>query len=143
MKVSQSPYKEYKSNQVSSADPKALIIMLYDGAIRFLTEAKGYLNSFKTYDKANERILRAQDIITELMLSLDMKRGGEIADNLLNLYSYMKKSLLEANMNKQEKPIAEVIKILSELKEAWENMDEKKPESDEKTEPARGFAAQG
>lgn len=145
MKVSQNPYQQYKSNQVNTADPKTLIIMLYDGAIRFLSEAKDALNSYKTYDVANEKILRAQDIITELMLSLDMDKGGEIADNLMNLYSYMKKNLLEANMNKKEKPIIDTLKILSELKEAWEKMDEVKSggEAPEKNSSGKGFAAQG
>lgn len=145
MKVSQNPYQQYKSNQVNTADPKTLIIMLYDGAIRFLKEGKEALNSYKTYDTANEKILRAQDIITELMLSLDMDKGGEIADNLMNLYSYMKKSLLEANMNKNEKPINEVLKILNELKEAWEQIDEKNQEAElpSKEKNGKGFAAQG
>lgn len=153
MRPSVNPYQEYQSNQVSTADPKQLIIMLYDGAIRFLEESLKYIDDFKTYDKANTNILRAQDIIAELMVSLDMDKGGEIADNLFNLYAYMKKELLNANIEKKNQPIKTVIKLMRELKGAWEEMDPSKasnnkaaPKPNAATQAAseyRGFAAQG
>ncbi|MDH4199795.1 MAG: flagellar export chaperone FliS [Spirochaetia bacterium] len=116
-------YEEYQVNQVETADPKQLVVMLYEGAIRFLEEALLNVDNFKKYDLVNTKILRAQDIITELMVSLDMDRGGEIADNLLSLYVYMKKELLEANMKKDRAMIERVLKMLRDLNVAWQKMD--------------------
>ena len=137
-------HNEYRSNHVETADPKQLIIMLYDGALRFLDKALGTIEDYKQYDEANRNILRAQDIITELMVSLDMDRGGEIANNLMSLYSFMKKELLEANVNKEKKGVQQVIKMLTELKEAWEQM-EATPRVPAQSSPSKsaGFVAQG
>ena len=79
MRQSLNPYMEYQSNQVNTADQKQLVIMLYDGAVKFLNESIGFLNDYKTYDQANAKIVRVQEIISELMISLDMEKGGEIA----------------------------------------------------------------
>jgi flagellar protein FliS len=114
---------EYQANQVETADPRQLVIMLYDGAIRFLDKALINIQNFKKYDEVNQNILRAQDIITELMVSLDMEKGGEIANNLMSLYSFMKKEILNANIQKEGAGIRSVIKMLKELKSAWEQMD--------------------
>ncbi len=129
MHKSLDPYQEYENNAVNIAEPKKLILMLYSSAIDFLNKAVTFINDYKSYDKANENILKAQDIITELILALDMEKGGEIATNLFSLYTYMKKELLTANMTKSEKPIQAVLKYLSNLKEAWENVksDTKQP----------------
>ena len=146
------PYKEYENNAVNTADPKKLIVMLYSGAIDFLTESLIYIDDYKSYDKANEKLLKAQDIITELILCLDMEKGGEIAQNLLSLYTYMKKELFTGNMNKDPKPIESVIKYLKELYEAWVTMDgsqqsaSKKPSAANKNQPSQnagGFVASG
>ena len=98
--------KEYQANSVGTADQKQLIVMLYEGAIRFIQTAETNMASFKTYDKANANILRAQDILTELMVSLNIEQGGEIAQNLFNLYAYAKTQLLEANVQKKADTIA-------------------------------------
>lgn len=141
MRQSLNPYIEYQSNQVNTADQRQLVIMLYDGAIKFLHESIGYLESFKTYDKANEKIIRVQEILSELMLSLDMEQGGEIANNLFNLYAFMKQQLLDANIKKESQPIKQVIKMLEGLSDAWKNMKpEAKPDSDNL---GKGFALRG
>lgn len=131
MRPGVNPYLEYQNNLVNTADPKQLIVMLYDGAIRFLEASASYMGNFRTYDKANNNMLRAQDIITELMVSLDMERGGEIAKNLLSLYIFMKKELLEANMKKSPEKVYGVIKLLKELKSAWEEIDTSKIKNSE------------
>ncbi len=123
MRPSLNPYQEYQSNQINTADPKQLIVMLYDGAIRFLDTAAGYMGDFRTYDKANNNLLRAQDILTELMVSLDMEKGGEIARNLLSLYIFMKKQLLEANMKKSAAEVKQISAMLKDLRDAWEQAD--------------------
>lgn len=116
--------KEYQANSVGTADQKQLIIMLYEGVLRFVNAAEAGMSSFKTYDKANTNILRAQDIFTELMVSLNIEQGGEIAQNLMNLYAYCKSQLLEANLQKKTEYLKPVKKVVSELLEAWKQIEQ-------------------
>ncbi len=90
---------QYKETQVATANQGKLIVMLYDGAIKFLNIAIENMEP-KTYDIANNNILKAADIVTELLVSLNMDEGGEVSQNLFNLYMYFKKRLLEANIQK-------------------------------------------
>ena len=113
----------YKNTEISTANQKKLIIMLYDGAMRFLQIAENNMEP-RTYDVANENILKAQDIITELILALDMKRGKEIAANLFHIYAFFKKRLIEGNIAKDAKIVKEVSKMLKELRDAWEKTEE-------------------
>ena len=139
MKAAVNPYQQYKNNQVDTADPKQLIIMLYDGAIRFLETASARISDFHHYSEVNEKILKAQDIITELMLALNMDEGGEIAGNLFNLYAYMKKELIEGNIKKNKAHIDSVVTLLKELKVAWEKVD---PSTQDKASPTNATAPQ-
>ena len=82
------PYNQYKQTQITTANQGKLIVMLYDGAIKFLNIALDNMSP-KTYDVVNNNIIKAQDIITELLLSLNMDEGGEISQNLFNLYMYL------------------------------------------------------
>lgn len=94
--------------------------MLYDACIKNLTEAEEAMaSSNKELEKGSNSLLKAQDIITELMASLDFERGGEIASSLFNLYNYFLGLLSDANIRKEIKPILEVRKHLVELREAW------------------------
>jgi flagellar protein FliS len=143
-------YEEYQVNQVETADPKQLVIMLYEGAIRFLEEALSQIENYKKYDIVNAKILRAQDIITELMVSLDMDRGGEIAENLLSLYVFMKKELLEANIKKERAGIEQVIKMFKDLLDAWKQLDARPaalksliPDEEKAEARKSGFVARG
>jgi len=131
MKASANPYLQYKNNSIETADPKELIVMLYEGAVRYLNTAIDNMKNYKTYDIANENIIKSQNIITELMLSLDMEKGGQIAENLFNLYAYMKKELLEANIEKNTEKAKQVVKYLTELKKTWQEMDPKNQKSSE------------
>lgn len=142
MRISNNPYQEYQNNNVETADGKELIIMLYEGAIRFLKLSKDNLESYRTYDKANTYILRAQDILTELMVSLDMEKGGEIAGNLMNLYVFMKKQLIEANIEKNATKVDSVILYLEELLSAWKKID-LRDNSRQSSYQNQGFAIQG
>ncbi len=112
------PYDQYKQTEINTANQGKLIVMLYDGAIKFLNIAHENMNP-KTYDIVNSNILKAQDIITELLLSLNTKDGGEISNSLFNLYIYFKKRLLEANIQKDTAIIDEVVGHLKELRDAW------------------------
>jgi len=142
MNVALNPYQEFESNEISTADQKQLIVMLYDGAIRFLNKAKDNM-SFETYDIVNTNILKAQDILTELMLSLDVENGGEIADNLFNIYSFLKKQLIEANVKKNNDNIISVISLMKDLRDAWENTKSSINPSVTSPKEYRSFVAQG
>ncbi|MCX7821009.1 MAG: flagellar export chaperone FliS [Brevinematales bacterium] len=113
-------YRNYKEVEIETASGLKLVVMLYSGAIKFLNIAKEAIFS-KKLDIANNNIIKAQDIITELMTSLNFE-AGEIAHNLYSLYIYMNRRLLEANLEKNPEIINEVIKLLNILKEAWEEI---------------------
>lgn len=109
---------EYKNNQVMTAPRKKLLIMLYDGAIKNLKLAK---ISFETKDteRINKYLIKAQDIIIELMTTLNFEFGGQIAESLYSLYEYLYNRLVRANIDKDEGPIEEVIRFLEELRDTW------------------------
>ena len=123
------PYEQYKTTQISTATPGQLVVMLYDGAIKFLNIALDNMNP-KTYDVVNNNIIKAQDIITELLLSLNMDEGGEISQNLFNLYMYFKRQLLEANIKKDAEIINHILKLLKELRDAWDQISANETRSD-------------
>ncbi|NLY45158.1 MAG: flagellar export chaperone FliS [Tissierella sp.] len=111
----------YKNNQVTTAPKKKLLIMLYDGAIKNLKLA---INAIEEKDNqvSNTNIIKAQNIIMELMHTLDFEAGGEIANNLYQLYDYMYLKLVKANTSKDTKGIKEVIKYLEDLRNTWEQI---------------------
>ena len=112
-------YQQYKQAQYETASPEKLLLMLYDGAIKFGVQAKDGMNN-NDYELANEKIKRVQSIINELMVTLDMDQGGEIADNLYNLYEYMNRRLIQANIRKDPEIVEEVLALLREMKDGWE-----------------------
>jgi flagellar protein FliS len=116
--IQNNPYDKYKNMQVQTATPGQLILMLYEGAIKFCKMSKKFIEE-KNYMDANKYLIKTQDIVTELMISLDMKAGGEIARNLYSLYDYMLRRLLDANMKKDIEVVDEVQKMIEELKDAW------------------------
>ncbi len=116
----------YKDTEIQTADQGKLILMLYDGAIRFLNIAIENMTP-RRYDVVNTNIIRAQDIVTELMLSLNMDEGGEIAQNLFNIYAYLKKRLLEGNIAKDAEILKEVVSHLNDLRSAWDEVSRKQP----------------
>jgi flagellar protein FliS len=123
------PYNQYKQTQITTANQGKLIVMLYDGAIKFLNIALDNLNP-KTYDIVNTNIIKAQDIVTELLLSLNMDEGGEISQNLFNLYMYFKRQLLDANIKKDGEILEQVIKLLKELRDAWDQISANEAKAD-------------
>ncbi|OAB42943.1 flagellar export chaperone FliS [Paenibacillus glacialis] len=111
-----SPYEKYKQSSVQTANPSQLLIMLYDGAIRFI---RGGIESIgcQDYQKTNEQFKKAQTIVSELSATLDY--SYEISKNLATLYEYINYLLIESNMKKVAGPAEEAIGHLSELREAW------------------------
>lgn len=110
------PYHQYKENAILTASPEELVLMLYNGIIRFIDEAKTALQK-KDYVETNAKIQRAQDIITELMLTLDM--NYDISKNLYNLYDYMLRRLIDANVKKDIEILDEVRGFAVELRDTW------------------------
>jgi flagellar protein FliS len=111
------PYKRYRQTQVGTAGPLELIIMMYDGAIRFCNQAKKAIEE-KDFNQANRLFQRAQAIIDELNISLNME-AGEIAANLRGLYGFINTKLIEANIRKDLKLVDQVIGLLTELRSSW------------------------
>ena len=117
---STNPLEAYRETQIKTANQGKLIVMLYDGAIKNLNLAIENISSGHTrFDVLSKKIVRAQDIIAELMVSLDFNAGGDIAKNLFSLYLFMNRMLLEANIEKKEQPLQSVKDLLLELREAW------------------------
>ena len=114
------PLETYRETQIRTANQGTLIVMLYDGAIRNINLAlKSLKEKPRKLDKISNYIIKAQDIITELIVSLDFEKGGEIAKNLFSLYVFMNRHLLDANITKKNKPLEDVKKLLVDLREAW------------------------
>jgi flagellar protein FliS len=111
----------YLETAVETAHPARLVVMLYDGAIRFLNGAEDAMKS-ADYERQNHFIIKAQRIVAELMSSLDMHKGAHIAENLLNLYAYIYNQLIEANLGDQVEVIGHVRQLLQELREAWDEV---------------------
>jgi len=108
----------YKEATVGTQSRGRLIVMLYDGAIKFLKLAIQELEA-KNYAAKGQYINRAQDIINELSAVLDLEAGGEIAENLRKLYLFMGRRLSQANAKRDPQMIQEVIGLLEELNQSW------------------------
>lgn len=117
----QAAHQHYKQVQVKTANKEKLVIMLYQGCIKFLRLAKNGVEN-NDIEQANNYIIRSQDIIRELMNTLDMERGGQIANNLYQLYDYMNRTLIEANINKDIEKIEIVENMMLELLDSWKQI---------------------
>jgi flagellar protein FliS len=114
-------HNQYRKNEISTSSQGRLILMMYEGAIKFATMA---LQCIEKGDIAGQGkyINKTHDIINELSLALDLKKGGEVAQRLESLYQYMLSQLTLANIKSDRKALEMVIKILSPLAEAWEQL---------------------
>ena len=113
--------QSYRRTNVTTANPKRLVLMCYEGAMDSLRIGKQKLIE-KDYEEKGRALTKAQDIINELLCSLDFEKGGAIARNLDSLYNYMLRRILHAEINKDISAIEEVIGMLNELKSAWEEI---------------------
>lgn len=109
-------YQQYQNSMVNTASPQELTLMLYNGLIKFLNlSIQGVEEKF--IEKANNNIIRAQDIITEFMSTLDM--NYEVSKGLFALYDYMHRRLVEANLKKDKLIIEEVLGFAENLRDTW------------------------
>ena len=126
------PYRAYRDTQIKTASQGKLIVMLYDEAIRQVDNAINGMNGpNETVDQVNGALIKAQDLITELMVSLDFERGGDIAQGLFGLYMFFNQQLVDANIKKEVDPLNDVKKMLIELRSAWVEISDKAPPPDE------------
>ena len=111
----------YQTNSVQTATPIELVVMVYDECINSLNRAEQAfsIEGPERIEQIGNHLLHAQDAITELSLSLDMERGGEVATNLSRLYDFMTQHLIEANVKKNLKAIYDVREMLVELRDTW------------------------
>ena len=112
------PYQQYQKNKIETADPKQLIFMLYDGALKHLKKGRLCLEK-KDWEGTNNNLGKVQDIISELMGSLDLE-AGELAENLFRLYEFMHYRLVQANIEKNLSYIDEVDGLLTSLRQTWQ-----------------------
>ncbi len=116
------PYAQYRQNNVETATPTRMVIMLYDGAIRFLSQALPAMRIQK-YDQQSLYIGKAQAIIAHLRDTLDFPAGGSVARHLESLYIRLFDTLTDANIHDKPERVEEVIEALRELREAWAEVD--------------------
>lgn len=116
----------YRETRIKTASQGQLIIMLYDEAVKCLDRALDLLEKNTNGRKdpgriehINKSILKTQEIITELSVSLDFEQGGEIAQNLFSLYSWFNQELLEGNIKQDAGRIRPVREMINDLREAW------------------------
>ncbi len=120
--VSAKAAKCYREEQVNGLCQKELILMLYDGAIKFTTQARDAITA-KDYPQSYKSIVRARDIVTELLRILNVEEGGDVAKNLQRLYVYMIGRLIEVNFTKETRLLDNVLTILNNLRSAWAEID--------------------
>ena len=116
------PHREYLKNSVETATPLMLIIMLYDEAIKMCRLAVKDMGINK--EGVQNKLIKAQKIVTELTVSLNMEAGGEVSENLKSIYIYLHMRLVEANIGHDSAKVEEVLKILTELRDAWNTVNQ-------------------
>ena len=112
-------YKTYKSNSINYASKEQLLLMLVDGAVKFSKIARQAMvdNDIK---KAHENIIKTQNIFNELMISLDVSKAGKWGQSLMNVYDFIVRRLVDANMKKDVKIMDEVTPLIEDVRNTWE-----------------------
>jgi flagellar protein FliS len=110
------PYEVYRQQEVFSANRGDLLLMLYDGCIKQLKLARLFIEE-KGIEDANNALIKAQNIISELMNGLDMQY--EISGQLLELYSFFRLQLIQANIRKDASLVEPILEMMTDLRETW------------------------
>lgn len=110
------PYATYQEQSVLTASQADLTLMLYNGCIKFLSRAELAMQR-KDVPGANDALLRAQDIILEFMATLDMQY--DISHQLMALYEYLRRRMIEANLRKEITIVQECLSLVTELRDTW------------------------
>lgn len=117
------PYQQYKQNSVLTAPPGELTLMLYNGAVRFCTQAEEAMEK-NDVKMTHTYLIKAQDIIAELAITLNGKYA--IASEMVKLYEYINHLLAEANIKKDIEKLREAKELIKEFRDAWQEMMKKK-----------------
>lgn len=115
----------YRKQAVLTASPGQLVLMLYDGILRFLAQAQEAFaeeESVRRIERIHTSLEKANNILLELQSNLDLDRGGDYAENLDRLYDYYQRRLVEANLRKHVQPVVEVESLVRQLRDAWAEM---------------------
>ncbi|MCR4900959.1 MAG: flagellar export chaperone FliS [Treponema sp.] len=120
-------YSAYQKTNINTASQGRLVVLLYEGIIKQLTTAETFIEKDGrilpgNIEKYGICIQKAQAIITELQVSLDMEKGGDIARNLMSLYVFFNEELLAANINHDKEKLEFVLKMVKELAESWKQV---------------------
>ncbi|WP_339060484.1 flagellar export chaperone FliS [Tepidibacillus marianensis] len=113
------PYQTYQQNSVTTASPGELTLMLYNGCLKFIKQAKIAIQEKKNEEK-NTNIIKAQNIIQELMVTLNM--DYEISQQLMPLYDYLLRRLIEANLKSDVAILDEVEGFVVEFRDTWKQV---------------------
>ncbi|MBV7272256.1 flagellar export chaperone FliS [Clostridiaceae bacterium UIB06] len=112
-------YNAYKNNSVNYASREQLLLMLLDGAVKFAKIGREALVE-KDIKKSHENIVKTQNIFYELMVTLDVSKGGEWAESLMRVYDFIVRRLIDANMKKDVAIMDEVIPLIEDVKDTWD-----------------------
>ena len=110
--------RQYTQRTVQTATPGQLVVMLYDGMIRFFTQARAAMESGDV-QTMNERVGRGLAIVTELRCSLNLEAGGQIASNLDALYDFAFRRIVDGQIQHEASIIGEVVSVLDPIRDAW------------------------
>lgn len=124
----------YRAVSVNTADPGKLVLLLYEGAIRYLGIAIEKIDKGQM-EESHNFLVRGKSIIAELMASLNMQKGNEIATSLQALYGYMYDRLIDANLRKDREIVQEVLSLLKTLFDGWSKINQKSKQNGKKTPP--------
>ena len=113
----------YQRGQVGSAGPVRIVVLLYEGAIRFVRQA---LEKFDDPGARGHALGRAHRIVSELLAALDYDAGGEIAQNLDRLYRFVLDEITRANVENEREPLKGVVKVLDALGDGWRQIEVEK-----------------
>ncbi|OZI12743.1 flagellar export chaperone FliS [Bacillaceae bacterium SAS-127] len=116
------PYQTYSNNSVTTASPGELTLMLYNGCLKFIAQAKKAIEA-KNIEAKNTNIQKAQAIIQELMVTLNMEVA--MSENLLPLYDYLNRRLMEANVKNDLAILEEVEGFVTEFRDTWKEVIQK------------------
>lgn len=117
--MTQNALNQYKQNAILTATPEELTLMLYDGGIKFMNIAK-YSIEGKDLEKAHTSLIRAQDIVMELNLSLNTKYP--ISEEFKRLYDFILSKLMDANIQKDIKAIEDALEIMTQMRDTWKEV---------------------
>jgi flagellar protein FliS len=108
----------YRQTEIESRTPLELVVMLYDGALRFTAEAREAIVR-RDIRSRQQSLSRALAIVSELQSTLDMESGGDLAAELDKLYGFVRDRLVDASLKQDLKPLDEARRVLATLREGW------------------------